>query len=57
MISLIRPLGVNLVFEDRPYSLGETVNVMVEVSARRDVEVREGRVELQGARATKRPPL
>ena len=47
MISLIRPLGVNLVFEDRPYSLGETVNVMMEVSARRDVEVREGRVELQ----------
>ena len=46
MITRLRPLDVNLVFEDRPYKLGETINLTVELSARGDVEVREGRVDL-----------
>ncbi len=46
MISRIRPLNLNVTFEDRPYKLGETVNLVVELDARGDAEVREGRVDL-----------
>ena len=46
MVSRLRPLDLNLVFENRPYKLGETIDVMVELNARSDYEVREGRVDL-----------
>ena len=46
VITRIRPLDVKLLFDDRPYSLGEKIDVMVELSARGDVEVREARVDL-----------
>ena len=40
------PLDMSLAFEDRPYSLGETIRIQVELTPRRDVEVREARVDL-----------
>ena len=40
------PLDMSLAFEDRPYSLGETIRVQVELAPRRNVEVREARVDL-----------
>ena len=40
IFSFARSLDVNLVFEDRPYKLGEIINVTVEINARRDVKVR-----------------
>ena len=46
MITRIRPLDLNMAFEDCPYKLGETINVKVELRARGDVVVREGRVDL-----------
>ena len=46
MFTRIHPLDVKLVFEDRPYMLGEAINLRLELTARGDVEVREGRVEL-----------
>ena len=46
IFSFSRSLDVNLVFEDRPYKLGEIINVTVEINAGRDVKVREGRVYL-----------
>ena len=39
-------LDVGLVFEDRSYTLGNTIDVKVEVDAKRDVTVRQGRVDL-----------
>ena len=42
----IRPLDVKFLFDDRPYKLGETIDIVVELSARGDVEVREARVDL-----------
>ena len=44
--SRIRPLDVKLIFEDRSYKLGETIDLVVELTPRGDVEVREGRVDL-----------
>ena len=44
--SFARSLDANLVFEDRPYKLGEIIKVTVELNARRDVKVREGHVYL-----------
>ncbi len=46
MLSRLFPLGVKVSFEDRVYKLGETINLTVELSPRRDIEVREGRVDL-----------
>ena len=46
MLSRLRPLGVAVIFEDRTYKLGETVDLTLELSPRRDIEVREGRVDL-----------
>ena len=40
------PLEIELSLDDRPYTLGETANVTVELTSRKDVEVSEGRVEL-----------
>ena len=44
--SRLRPLDLKLFFEDRPYKLGETIDITTELDARGDVEVREGRVDL-----------
>jgi hypothetical protein len=44
--SRLRPLDVKLVFEDRPYHLGESVRFTVELHTKRDAEIREGRVAL-----------
>ena len=41
-----RPLDVRLVLKDRPYRLGEAISLTVEVQAKREVEVREGRMDL-----------
>ena len=46
MLSRLLPLGIKVNFEDRPYKLGETVNLTLELSPRREIEVREGRVDL-----------
>ena len=46
MLNRLFPLGVKITFEDRPYRLGETINISVELEPRRDQEVREGRVDL-----------
>ena len=46
MVNLLRPVDVKLVFEDRPYRLGEAIDLVVELIPRRDIEVREGRVDL-----------
>ena len=46
MLSRLFPLGVKVSFENRDYKLGETINLTVELSPKRDMEVREGRVDL-----------
>ncbi len=46
MVSKLRPLDVTVDFAGRVYKLGETIDVTVELRAKRDVEVREGRVDL-----------
>ena len=46
MVTRLFPLGVNFSFEDRSYKLGETIDLTVELSPRRDMEVREGRMDL-----------
>ena len=46
MLRRLFPLGVKVSFEDRGYGLGEAINLTVELSPRRDMEVREGRVDL-----------
>ena len=46
MLNRLFPLGVKITFEDRPYGLGETVNISVELEPRRAQEVREGRIDL-----------
>ena len=38
--------GVNIILEDRPYRLGETINFTVDLSTSREIEVSEGRVHL-----------
>ncbi len=46
VLNRLYPLDMSLAFEDRPYSLGETIRIHVELTPRRDVEVREARVDL-----------
>ena len=46
MLKRMFPLGLKVSFEDRDYRLGDTVNLALELSPRRDTEVREGRVDL-----------
>ena len=40
------PLDVGVSFDDRPYKLGERIDLGIELTSRKDVEVAEGRVEL-----------
>ncbi len=46
MVSRLFPMGIIFAFERRPYKLGETINLVVELVPRRDIEVREARVDL-----------
>lgn len=46
MISRLVPLDVQIRFEDRLYELGETMDLLVDLDAKSDVEVREGRIDL-----------
>ena len=46
MVTRMRPLEVTMVFRDRNYKRGETVDIDLNVSARRDVVIREGRLDL-----------
>ena len=46
MVSRLFPMGIIIAFEHRPYTLGETINLTVELIPRRDIEVREARVDL-----------
>ena len=46
MVSLLRPLDLELGFEDRAYELGETVNITVDLAPRTNVLIREGRIDL-----------
>lgn len=45
-VSLVRPVDVEIAFEERSYGLGESIGVKVKLSARREVEVREARLDL-----------
>lgn len=44
--SFERSLDVNLIFDNRPYAMGEIIQVKVELNAKRGVKVRMGRVDL-----------
>ena len=44
--SWARSLDVDLVFEDQPYTLGDTIDVKVGLSSLRESDVRSGRVDL-----------
>ena len=46
MVTRLRPLSIKLAFDKRPYQLGETIDVSVDLSAKGDIDVREGRVDL-----------
>ena len=46
MLTRLRPLEVTMVFKDRSYKLGETIDIHLELKATRDVVIREGRVDL-----------
>ncbi len=46
MVTRLRPVDMKLAYEDRPFKLGEKVDLVVELLPNRDVEVREGRVDL-----------
>ncbi len=46
MVSRLFPVGIIITFEHRPYKLGETIDLTVELFPRRDIEVREARVDL-----------
>ena len=46
MLTRLRPLEVTMVFKDRSYKLGETIDIHLELKARRDVVITEGRVDL-----------
>ena len=41
MLNRLLPLGIKVNFEDRPYKLGETVTLTLELSPRREIEVKE----------------
>lgn len=45
-VSLFRPVDVEIDFDERSYGLGESIGVKVKLSARRDLEVREARLDL-----------
>ena len=46
MIGWLQPLRVNVVLEERPYKLGETIYLTVDLRPKRDVEITGARVDL-----------
>ena len=46
IVSRLRLVKIGLDFQDRAYRLGETINLTLDLVPGRDVEVREGRVDL-----------
>ena len=46
MVSKLFPIGIIIAFEHRPYNMGETIHLTVELVPRRDIRVREVRVDL-----------
>mgnify|MGYP001060590825 CR=1 FL=1 len=46
MITRLRPLEVTMVFDRRSYALGESIDIDIELEARRDVLIKTGRVDL-----------
>ena len=46
MISRLRPLDVAISFPKRTYRLGEPIDLTVELTPRRDCDVREGHIDL-----------
>lgn len=45
-LSRLYPLDMRLTFDNRPYALGDTIHVLVELTPRRDTAVREARLDL-----------
>ena len=45
-LSRLYPLDMNLTFDDRLYSLGDTIHILAELTPRRDVVIRGARVDL-----------
>ena len=46
MVTRLWPLEITMEFEDRSYKLGETIDIDLELTARREVVIREGHVDL-----------
>ena len=46
MVYRLRPLELTFEFEDRPYKLGDTIKLTVDMNPKGDVHVREARVDL-----------
>lgn len=46
MLHRMLPLELGLEFESRPYTLGETIEVVVEMQPSADIQVRSGRLDL-----------
>ena len=46
MLHRMLPLELSLEFESRPYTLGETIEVVVEMQPSADIQVRSGRLDL-----------
>ena len=46
MLNRILPLELSLEFEPRSYSLGETIDIVVEIRPTSDIRVRSGRLDL-----------
>ena len=43
---LLSPVNIIMEFSDRPYTLGESINLAIELRARRDLQLAEGRLDL-----------
>ena len=46
MLHRMLPLELSLEFESRPYTLGETIEAVVEMQPSADIQVRSGRLDL-----------
>ena len=49
MVSMLRPLEMSVEFENKTYQLGDTIDVTVEMSPSRVVQVRGGTLNCQNA--------
>ena len=47
MVSRLNPVTIRISFPRKTYSLGDTVNVMVHITAQTDVAIREARIGLE----------